>query len=128
MYFRIENCNKNDQGNNIHPGVDNGIWFQLRFPTVTTSLSLPTSGWTQFPSRQIPPVFSMRIIQEYLNKYNAYSTDSVDSDSENEKDANNIISATHVQGQLKSWRRGRISFISGHVQKLQYNNDHVLLS
>lgn len=33
LYFRIENCIKNGMDNDIHPGVNNGIWFELRFPT-----------------------------------------------------------------------------------------------
>lgn len=57
-----------------------------------------------------------------MEKCNLHIANAVDSDSEDE---NNTISNRHpveiVQGQ-KSWRRGRISYASGHVQQLEDNH------
>lgn len=100
--------------------MDNGIWFELRFPTDTAVLSIPTSGWTKFPSRPIPAEFSLAIIQEYLHKCNFNNSNPVDSESEDGTGG----PVETIEGK-KSWRRGRLSYASGHVQNLEDNNNGV---
>lgn len=48
-------------------------------------------------------------------------TDCVDSDSKDEIDVRTKLMPAILQGQ-KSWRHGRISYASGHVQQLEENH------
>lgn len=99
--------------------MDRGIWFDLKFPPDTTAHNVPTTAWKKFPSNSIPPLFTLNIIEEYLTKCSINLTDATDSDSE--EDSPHI---TIVKGQ-KSWRRGRISYASGHVQDIEDNSKDV---
>lgn len=120
--FRIENCIKNGEDNRINPGVDHGIWYELRFPTDTAAISIPKTSWTDFPSRKIPAEFSLTRIQEYLAKCNVRNSIVFeDSDSDGDVNINNNVAEGEIGGQ-KSWQRGRISYLSGHVQQIENNH------
>lgn len=107
--FRVKDCIRNGQAQNIISSIDKNKWFYAKFP-LDIRTPLPQSGWGTFPSAMIPNSFSYDSINSFVDNSIGHN---VESDSD--VDSDYVPPTTH----MKSKRRGRISFLSGHVQNLE---------
>lgn len=112
--FRVEDCIRNGQAEEIIASIDQGKWFSLKF--LREQCTLPNTGWNTFPTHCIPTSFCYGTIKDYIEKCL-----NVDCDSDTDDDCyNNQYVPTSVVNS-KSMRRGRIIFTSGHVQDIEDN-------
>lgn len=134
FHFRCENCINSGLSNNIVITIDGGKWYEEKVrakysqkasdgPNTAVSVSLvhqdlkiPQSGWTQFPSGDIPKMFNYGHIYHHIIESPQLSrTDLVH---QNESDDDDAAEDSLDVGTEKPMRKGIVFFKSGHVQSM----------